>query len=218
MKQPLSTNHNFRDLTGKRFGKLTVLEIAGRNKYKKVLWLCRCDCGNNKVIVSTDLLQDRVHSCGCLIVEAIKKRCVKHNRTKTPEYVAYAQAKRRCRNPDYPRYRNYGGRGIEFRFKDFEEFFKELGTRPSRKHSLDRINNDGHYEKGNVRWATKEEQTENRRITPRAFYNGEIRTAKEISNLTNVSVQIIANRIRWGYCSDCMVSPVKKRCPHKSKA
>lgn len=215
MKQTLSKNHNFRNLTDKRFGKLTVIEITGRNKYKKVLWLCRCDCGNEKVLVSSDLLQGKVRSCGCLIIEAIKKRCIKHNRTKTPEYHIFQDARRRCQNPDYSKYHNYGGRGIEFRFGNFNEFFKELGERPSKKHSLDRINNNGHYEKGNVRWATKEEQQENRRTTPRAFYNGKTRTAKEISELTGVSPRIIARRIRWGYCPDCMVSLVKKRCPHK---
>lgn len=79
-----------------------------------------------------------------------------------PEHRAYEKAKERCNNPNNKAYKNYGGRGIEFRFKSTAEFDAELGPRPKGK-SLDRINNDGHYEKGNVRWASKKEQQNNRR-------------------------------------------------------
>lgn len=80
----------------------------------------------------------------------------------TPERRAFNSARTRCNNPNTAVYSYYGGRGIEFRFTSFDEFFKELGNRPSDSHSLDRIDNDGHYEKGNVRWATKKEQIGNR--------------------------------------------------------
>lgn len=85
----------------------------------------------------------------------------------TPEQRAYNSARTRCNNPNNAGYSYYGGRGIEFRFKDFDEFISELGERPSDGHSLDRIDNDGHYEKGNVRWATKSEQMNNRRENDR---------------------------------------------------
>lgn len=81
----------------------------------------------------------------------------------TPEYMAYAAAKRRCNNPHNRSYRWYGARGIKFRFRSFLEFLKDVGNRPSKSHSLDRINNDAHYEKGNLRWATKKQQAQNRR-------------------------------------------------------
>jgi hypothetical protein len=80
-----------------------------------------------------------------------------------PEYAAYTQARHRCTNPTYKHYENWGGRGILFKFNSFEEFFAELGKRPSATHSLDRKNNNGHYEPGNVRWATKKQQSNNRR-------------------------------------------------------
>lgn len=84
------------------------------------------------------------------------------------EYRAYHHAKNRCNNPKDKGYKYYGGRGIEFRFTSFEEFIAHIGPRPSPKHSLDRIDNDGHYEPGNVRWATKEEQMCNLRRSIKA--------------------------------------------------
>lgn len=83
--------------------------------------------------------------------------------SRTIEYRTYEGAKQRCVNPNAPSFENYGGRGIEFRFTSFEQFFSELGNRPSPQHSVDRINNDGHYEPGNVRWATRAEQMANSR-------------------------------------------------------
>jgi hypothetical protein len=85
------------------------------------------------------------------------------HKTRSPEYRAYEDARRRCKNPNRKDWRNYGGRGIEFRFASFVDFIKEIGIRPSNNHSLDRINNNGHYEIGNIRWATPSEQQSNRR-------------------------------------------------------
>ena len=86
----------------------------------------------------------------------------KHGK-RTPEYRAYANAKSRCNNPKFTGYEYYGGRGIEFRFSSFLEFLHEVGLRPSKTHSIDRKNSEGHYEKGNVHWATKQDQSRNTR-------------------------------------------------------
>jgi len=86
-----------------------------------------------------------------------------HGYSRTSEYQAYHMALQRCTNPENPQWKDYGGRGIEFRFLCFEQFIAEIGPKPSPKHSLDRKNNDGHYGPGNVRWATKKEQAANRR-------------------------------------------------------
>jgi len=92
---------------------------------------------------------------------------LKHGHTRigqiTPEYTAYTQARQRCTNPRHLSWPRYGARGIEFRFSSFEEFLADVGPRPTSEHSLDRIDNDGHYEPGNVRWATREEQARNTR-------------------------------------------------------
>lgn len=87
----------------------------------------------------------------------------KHGMSGTPEYQCYLNALARCRNSNRPDYANYGGRGIQFRFDSFTEFFLEIGFRPSQGHSIERINNDGHYEPGNIRWATRLEQNRHKR-------------------------------------------------------
>src|SRR5579863_1464458 len=82
----------------------------------------------------------------------------KHGMHGTPEYKAYQGAQRRCNSKSYSGYHNYGGRGIEFRFTNFEQFFAEVGLKPTPKHTIERIDNDGHYDAGNIKWATKSEQ------------------------------------------------------------
>jgi hypothetical protein len=143
------------DLTGKRFGHLKVLRFSHVNERRQGSWTCRCDCGAECNAISGDLNGGNRQSCGCSFE--------KHGMARTVEYQSYAKAKYRCTNPDDLRWADYGGRGIKFKFKSFEEFFAELGLRPAGK-SLDRFpNNDGHYEVGNVRWATAREQISNRR-------------------------------------------------------
>lgn len=153
------------NLTNQPFGKLTALFYAWSVKGKSV-WLCACECGKLCFIKSNSLLTGNTESCGCVRSERVKKWNIDrstHGAIKTPEYWAYKGAKGRCTNTKNPSYPDYGRRGIEFRFTSFQEFLDVVGKRPSPLHSLDRIENDGHYERGNLRWATKEEQANNRR-------------------------------------------------------
>jgi hypothetical protein len=99
-----------------------------------------------------------------LHAELSKARGTKHGRRQTLEYVAYQSAKKRCSNPKTAKWKYYGGRGIKFLFENFEQFYAELGDKPA-GYTLDRINNDGHYEPGNVRWATWSVQQGNKRRT-----------------------------------------------------
>jgi len=149
-------------MEGRRFGQLIVLNRVGTDKFRCSTWKCRCDCGEEITTTGGRLRSGGAQSCGHTKVR------IRHGHTssqhgKSPEYTAYGNAKARCTNPKFWAWKHYGGRGIEFRFKSFEEFLSELGPRPSPKHSIDRIDNNGHYVPGNVRWATWEQQVQNKR-------------------------------------------------------
>ena len=149
------------NIAGQRFGRLVALRRVGANAQRMTQWECLCDCGRTTVTLKVQLKNAHTQSCGCLHQEVITK----HGAYQTSEYRAYVRAKQRC-NPqsNNPKYRkHWSGRGIQFRFPTFECFLAEIGPRPGPGYSLDRINNDGHYEPGNVRWATVLEQRHNRR-------------------------------------------------------
>jgi hypothetical protein len=154
------------NLTNRQFGKLTALFYAWSDEQGKSVWMFVCECGKIAFIRSNSVLTGNTESCGCIKVAKVTKWNIDrstHGAIKTPEYWAYKGAKGRCTNPRNRSYSDYGGRGIQFRFSSFQEFLNAVGLRPSPEHSLDRIENDGHYENGNLRWATKEEQANNRR-------------------------------------------------------
>ena len=148
-----------RDLTDMRFGMWTVLEYSYSDKAGHCMWRCRCDCGEER-IVSASNLRGGSNNCGC-------RRNLKHGFSRrgkvADEYNIFHLARKRCNNPKDPNYKYYGGRGIAFLFSSVEELIASVGRRPSREYSLDRINNNGNYEPGNVRWATASEQSANTR-------------------------------------------------------
>jgi hypothetical protein len=154
---------NLVDMTEQRFGRLVVLYRNGSTSDKVALWLCRCTCGKEKTIRGVSLRTGRAKSCGCLSKETQLKTHLTHGMSRSPEHIAYLGAKARCTNPKTPQWNDYGGRGIEFRFASFRDFFACVGLRPSPLHSLDRENVNGHYEPGNIRWVLKEVQQKNKR-------------------------------------------------------
>lgn len=163
----MKRGNRFIDLTGQVFGRLKVRSLAENQPTRHLRWDCDCSCGGTTTVQGLHLKTGDVSSCGCLALEVRSqtgKRNRRHGMSGTSEYQAYAQAKSRCTAPTHRAWGEYGGRGIEFRFNSFEEFIEHIGLKPSPEHSLDRYpNNDGHYEKGNVRWATESEQNLNRR-------------------------------------------------------
>lgn len=214
LKKP--THKNFKDLTGQTFGRLFVIQYAGR-KSCGASWFCRCECGNIKTVRGTSLRRKEILSCGCLNKEIVKKQFTTHNKSYTKEYKIFTAAKDRCNNPQNKGYYKYGGRGIKFSFETFEDFIKEAGARPTDKHSLDRIQNNGNYEAGNVQWATATKQARNTRNNVFITFQGQSKCISEWSEILGINKNTINFRRRKGFCIECVlkVSIDKVNCVHK---
>ena len=167
------------DLTHQRFGRLTVLERS--NDTSPVYWLCKCDCGGTINVQGTHLKTGNVKSCKCLAREMTAQRSTKHGLHRSAEYKTWQQIKDRCLNKNNKDYMNYGGRGIMVWSEwvtSFESFFSYVGKKPPNCKSLDRIDNNGDYAPGNVRWATSSQQARNTRSTK--FTESDIRQIKSM--------------------------------------
>lgn len=186
--------HGREDLTGKVFGRLTVLRLVG------VVWECQCSCGSI-ALVKAGNLKSSTQSCGCLKKELLQAKKVTHGMTGTPEYQSWFAMLQRCSNPKHQYWYRYGKRGIKVceRWLKFENFFEDMGLKPSAEHSLDRRKLDEDYSKGNCRWATTTEQAENKSNTLHLTYNGKTQAASAWAREYSISKSTIYSRISKGW-------------------
>lgn len=164
------------DLTGKKFGRLTVIKRVTNENNGKLRWLCMCECGNEKQIRGGRLTSGATKSCGCLMREVIRKNMTTHGMTDTRIHAIWSSMKRRCNNPLNNDYNRYGGRGITIdsdwndNFERFYEWAISHGYTDSL--TIDRKSNDGNYTPSNCRWVTRETQASNRSNTLYVFVDG----------------------------------------------
>jgi len=195
---------NKKNIAGQRFGRVTAVEDVGRSRHRKRLWRCLCDCGNEFTVVGAALSSGNTTSCGCYVKEIAGNRVRTHGMSRTPEYHCWHDMVRRCTNSECEAYKDYGGRGITVceRWMTFENFFADVGFRPSTDHTLDRINNDGNYEPGNWRWVTHARQCRNTRNTVYWAYQGETLPVLDWAEKLGIPGNLLRGRVLRGWPED----------------
>jgi hypothetical protein len=193
------------DLTGQRFGRLTVINEAGKAKDGRIRWQCLCDCGQITETPSTKTLRNGTcKSCGCIQKENPPAKT--HGQSGTNLFHVWNGIKQRCLNPRSQAFNNYGGRGIkvcdEWRedFQAFHDWAIKNGYRLGRE--IDRIDNDGDYEPGNCRWVTSQTNNNNRRSNTLVEIGGKTHTISEWSRITGIPRSTLQKRISSGKTPD----------------
>lgn len=202
------------NLTGKVYGKLTVISLSDKKVSYGRLWLCQCNCGQLTNVSTANLNSSHITGCSAC-------RGIKHGLHNSPEYRSYFSMKQRCYNKNYNYYKIYGGRGIivcDRWLNSFENFFSDMGCKPSKKHSLDRKEVNGNYEPSNCRWATPTEQANNKRNTIFLEYKGESLTRYQIAKKYNIRLTTLQYRLETGLSiSEAVERPVAIYQYKKSK-
>lgn len=196
------------DLTNCKFGRLTVVGFERKNRYGISIWRCQCDCGNKSIVASSDLRSGNTQSCGCLQRELIAERSRKHGLCYNPRYTTWSRMKSRCLNPNFASYPSHGGRGIRVcqewidSFETFNNYVKTLPGYDNPELSLDRLDNNGHYEPGNVRWATKSEQQRNKRNNQLITFNGKTQLLRDWAVELNLNFNTLSTRFFRGWSDE----------------
>ena len=190
-------------LTKQKFGRLTVIKRIENDKHGKSRWLCKCDCGNEIQVVGIDLKSGHTQSCGCLQKEALLKRTIKHNMSKSRIHRIWSRMKSRCYNEKVVEYKNYGGRGIiiydEWK-NNFMSFYNwSINNGYSDDLTIDRINNDGNYEPSNCRWISNEQQQKNKRNNHFLTYKETTMCMAEWEKIKGFKKGLIKSRLKLGW-------------------
>jgi hypothetical protein len=182
-----------------RYGRLLLLEEEGRTRAKH---RCLCECGAEVSVELNRLRSGNTSSCGCLRRDLVSKKFTKHGRKFTPEYSVWIRIRHACSNPKHPDYKYYGARGIgvckEWNHS-FIKFHEYMGDRPTENHTIDRIDNDRGYEPGNCKWATRKEQSRNRRNTKFLTLDGISKPMAEWCEIYGKPYDLVNKRIWRGW-------------------
>jgi hypothetical protein len=188
---------------GVAFGRLTAIECVGKTKQYNKLWKFKCSCGNETVRRAADVQKRPNSSCGCLKLEANIKRLTTHGVSRTSEHNTWLGIKERCYNMQHKFFHCYGGRGIKVCkrwLESFENFFADMGMKPSLSHSIDRIDNNGNYAPENCQWRTKKQQANNRSRNIIFTLNGEslnIQQWSEKSGINYAQLYARLTKLNW---------------------
>ncbi|MFA1289933.1 hypothetical protein ACDJ03_19715 [Xanthomonas axonopodis pv. nakataecorchori] len=186
------------DISGQRFERLTALRRVGTYKGGMAIWLCRCDCGQEREVMSTHLRNGHTRSCGCLWRDTVVIPQTKHGLSHLPEYSIWKNMLSRCFDPKDHAFSRYGGRGIVVcsHWMHFENFLRDMGRRPSPALTIDRIKNDRGYEPDNCRWATIEQQSANRGDNLHLTYQGRTQTLSQWARDLGITVSGLHYRLK----------------------
>ena len=201
----------FEDLTRKTFNRLTVIKRVEVDK-KEVYYLCKCTCGNEKIIRGKDLKYNKIKSCGCLNKEKTTERNTKHSLRHTRIYRIWLLMKNRCLNSKYHLFKNYGGRGIticnEWK-NDFMSFYNwSMNNGYEEYLTIDRINVNGDYEPSNCRWATKLQQQRNTTRLRKITYKNETHCISEWAEILGLEYNTLYYRFRRNNYSEDVLKKV----------
>lgn len=199
------------DQTGKQYGHLIVIgKHTETNSYNKSQWQCQCRCGKVTIATASMLNAGRKKSCGC----GRNEHQITHGMTHSSEYKIWRGMLARCHNPRTKNYKNYGGRGILIcaRWMTFDNFYADMGPRPSDDHSIDRENVDGHYDPKNCRWATYEEQFNNKRNSVKYTVNEIAQTISQLAKGAGLKRSTLDHRLNRGASiEEALSRPLHKR-------
>lgn len=206
-----------KDLTGQVFSRLTVLRLSHIDAKQNAQWVCRCECGSESTVRGFQLTGGTTRSCGCLQREVAsmcgnRPRPPSVRKVRSPERNAWVAMISRCTNPANKAYKDYGGRGITVseEWGCYENFIRDMGSRPSSKHSIERINNDRGYSKENCKWATRAEQSRNHRRNRYIDTTSGRMLICDASRLAGISQLALRSRVDMGWKTEDLFKPVKK--------
>lgn len=212
---------NFQDLTGQRFGELTVLHRAENSLSRGTRWLCQCDCGRETVVFAGNLTRGNTTSCGCTRLAKTSQKLRTHGETKTRLYQIWYNMVTRCHNTNDPHFQHYGARGIvvceEWRkYENFRDWALSHGYTDSL--TIERSDVNGNYHPDNCTWASRKQQANNKRTSRYVEFDGERRTVAEWAEHLGMDSRALWDRLfvqNWSV-ERALTTPLRIR-PKKKK-